>query len=501
MKRLVILIMTVGFLIIGCGKDKSIQPPAQQGSIFLDKLVVSVVPGGSEAVTFRLANGDVAPDQFTISNSSPDVATATRSDSTILISGHSEGKTNITISGGNASCTLPVQVYNPLVLDTGELLITYSDTFRLVCDMSRFGYWEPVPPEGFHNLGSWANTARTNPNGEYAVMVVKARPGSNAIAFTDSFLVFHTQGYERIAMFKPVAPPGYKAMGDIVTQTSFGGPLIWPDSAVCIRNDLTVSGEVGIRLEDWEDHDFIWNSCWRFDQPDLGDHPEAFLSQGTFVMIVGRNQPDLDPSMNVLKVELPMLAEAPYQSFVPTLDGYDTPPDETIPIMAKAMLVPCSIINDSSYVGDIWWQVANTPFYRLERQVFYKRLYHNYNQTSEMQTNSVTITSGMTTTESERIWGETRVSISMETGLSFKAITGKLTATVSQSFGYETQTQVAELQQTSITSSINTPPGKAAALWQKYNKYVLYRHNGTQLEQVSTWGFGVESYVTDEYPN
>jgi hypothetical protein len=302
-------------------------------------------------------------------------------------------------------------------------------------------------------------------------------------------------------MFKPIAPPGYKAVGDIVTQTAFWGPIIFPDSAVCIRADLTIPGEAGAHLEDWRDHDFYWYSCWNIDQPDLGDHPEAYLVQGTFLVKPDRDRPEIDPSMNVLKVELPMLAEAPYQSFVPTLDGYDTPPEETVPVMAKAMLVPCSIINDEAYNDDIWWQVANSPFYRLERQVYYKLLYHNHNQTSEMQTNSVTIRSGVTTTLSETIMHETSISLSAETGLSFKAISGKFTATVSYKFGYQTQTSVAELLETEVSSSINTPPGKAAALWQKYNRYVLYRHNGTQLEPVSTWGFGIESYVTDEFPD
>jgi hypothetical protein len=500
-KYFVISLTTVVLLLFGCSKDKPTQP-SEQGSLLLSRLVVSMVPGGNETVTICAAKPDGTPDTCTITNSDPGVAMATLSDSTIQITGLSYGTTNISVtSGSDRTSTLPVQVYSPFVLDVGELLITYTDSFLLASDIALNGYWKPVPPEGFHSLGSWGNTARTNPNGHYAVMVVRAKPGSDAIAFTDSFRIFASAGLTRIAMFKPIAPPGYKAVGDIVTQTAFMGPLIYPDSAVCIRQDLTVSGEAGVHLEDWQDFWADWYSCWNIDQPDLGDHPEAYLVQGTFLVKPQRDQPEIDPSMNVLKVNLPMLAEAPYQNFVPTLDGYDTPPDETVPVMAKAMLVPCSIINDAAYNDDIWWQVANSPFYRLERQVYYKLLYHNHNQTSEMQTNSVTIRSGITTTESQRIWDETMVSISVQSGLSIKAISGKITATVSHTFGYETQTSVAELEETEITSSINTPPGKAATLWQKYNRYILYRHNGTQLEPVSTCGFGIESYVTDEYPD
>ncbi len=501
MKYFITSLAAAVVLTVGCSKDKPTQP-ALQGSLLLGRLVVSMVPQASETVTICATTPEGTRDSCTISNSDPGIASATLNDSTILITGISYGITNIAVrSGCGQSCMLPVQVYDPLILDTGELLISYTDTFMLSSDIDRFGTWKPVPQEGFQILGSWGNTARTNPNGQYAVMVVKAKPGSDAIAFTDSFQVYSTDGYTRVGMFKPIAPTGYKAMGDIVTQTAFWGPLIYPDSAVCIRQDLTIPGEAGIHLQDLQYNGWMWLSWWRIDQPDLGDHPNAHLAQGTFMVELEREQPQIDPSMNVLKVDLPMLAEAPYQTFVPRLTGYDTPPDETVPVMAKAMLVPCSIINDAAYIDDIWWQVANSPFYRLERQVFYKLLYHNHNQTSEVQTNSVLIRSGVTTTESDRFWSETSISVTAESGISFKLFSGKIASTVSQKFGYETQTSVAELQESEITSSINTPPGKAAALWQKYNRYILYRHNGTQLEQVYSWDFGIDSYVTDEYPD
>ncbi len=113
----------------------------------------------------------------------------------------------------------------------------------------------------------------------------------------------------------------------------------------------------------------------------------------------------------------------------------------------------------------------------------------------------MTITSGVTTTESERYWNETAISISVEAGISIKLFSSKVSTTVTTSFGYERQTSVAVLQEKSVASSINTPPGRAAALWQQYNRYVLKRHNGTQLEPVAAWEFGIDSYVTDEYPD
>jgi hypothetical protein len=77
----------------------------------------------------------------------------------------------------------------------------------------------------------------------------------------------------------------------------------------------------------------------------------------------------------------------------------------------------------------------------------------------------------------------------------------KVSTTVTTSFGYETMTSVAVLQEKEVNSTINTSPGKAAALWQQYNRFILKRHKGTSLEPVAAWEFGIDSYVTDEYPD
>ena len=70
-----------------------------------------------------------------------------------------------------------------------------------------------------------------------------------------------------------------------------------------------------------------------------------------------------------------------------------------------------------------------------------------------------------------------------------------------KSFGYSTMTSVSELQQDEYESGVDVPPGKAVAIWQRYNRFVLKRHNGTSLEPVKAWEFGINSFVTDEYPD
>ena len=515
MARYIIALMGAILLFIGCGKDSPTNPPAGQGTLLLSRLIVSLVPGGSEQVNISAADAGGVYDPCTITNSRSDIATAVVSDSTLFITAVDLGTTNITVkSGSGVSRTLPVHVYSPYILETADLYITLVDAYSSVRwnDLGSGGqydgsFYHPITTDGFNAISSLAcgPDGYPNPNGTFWMMVVKAKPGhEDALAYPISYQeIYHDvgSGADMFGSFwRPIPPAGYVALGTVVANNTWNAPSL--TDVVCVRSDLTTIADCGRFI--YNDHEtgaYEYLSCWGINQPNAGPHDLAYLATGAFVAVNNWNQPSADPVMNVLKLDLPTLAEAPYQIFSPKLIGFDSPPTETTPIMGKAMLVPCTIINDGIYGGNVSWQVANSPMYRLERHVYYKLLYHNYNQTSEVQTNSFTTRSGITTTESERIWNETSISLSVEAGVSFKAFSGSITATVSHTFGYETQTSVAELMEKEISSSINTPPGKAAALWQQYNKYILFRHNGIQFEPVSSWEFGIDSYVTDEYPD
>ena len=172
---------------------------------------------------------------------------------------------------------------------------------------------------------------------------------------------------------------------------------------------------------------------------------------------------------------------------------------ETSPTMSKALLVPFSVIKD--LVNNIGWHTDNSPTYRLERQVFYKCLYHNYSQTDVIQQNSYEVVSGISTTESETFRAQVRISLTAELGVNFSpAVSGKIGATVSYEVGYERLTGMTEFQETHRTTSLNIPPGKAGAIWQRFNRFTIYRHSENTVEVVGIQDIGVDSYVTDVYP-
>ena len=278
-------------------------------------------------------------------------------------------------------------------METDELLITFAQTFEFRWnDIGSGGTWDgsfyhPITTDGFYPLGSLGFRGYNNPDGLFGIMVVKAKPGSDAIAHpTDYILVYKDIGSGANwdgSFWEPVPPNGYKAMG-IVAQAGYGKPEL--TDVVCVREDLTIPGEAGEFI--WNDHGTgasMFLGTWKIDPPVAGPHENAYFSTGTFVGWNSWDPPSTHPAMNVLNVKLPMLAETPYQQYAPKLTGFDPPPDETVPILAREMLVPCTIVSDPLYTNNQMWRVTNSPFYRLERQVFYKLLYHNHNQTSITQ--------------------------------------------------------------------------------------------------------------------
>lgn len=500
------------FLFNNCSEDNPTQPEPQadNSDILVSCLNVALVEGGSQTICVTACDKNGNPESFNVTSGNSGIASVLRLDSTFIVTGVSNGNTIITVtSNSNKSKDIPVMIYNPQILETDELLITFSQTFNYRWNDAGSGgtydgsFYHPVTTDGFYPLGSLGFSGYYNPNGLLGVMVVKAKPGSDAIAFpVDYEFIYNDAGSganDDGSFWNPIPPDGYKAMGT-VAQTGYGAPSIY--DVVCIREDLTIPGEVNNCI--WYDVGTgatLFLSTWLTEPPVAGPHDNAFLSTGTFVGCSNWSKPTTHPAMNVLNIKLPMLAETPYQQYAPTLTGFDPPPDETVPILAREMLVPCTIVKDPLYSNNYMWRVSNSPFYRLERQVFYKLLYHNHNQTSIQQHNSYTRRYGVSTQESNEFWSETSISVTVEAGISIKIFDAKVSTTVSKSFGYATQTSVSELEESEYESGVDVLPGKAVAIWQRWNRYVLKRHNGTSIEPVKAWEFGINSFITDEYPN
>jgi hypothetical protein len=503
--------MVLVIVAVGCHKtplEETFEP-----QLLLSKLRVAAVPGGSENITVTATDDCNKPQSFSVVCDDEAVASVAKTDSTITITGLSTGTANVRVfcsADTTLGRTIPVEVYDPNTVVAGELLIAFADTFEYRWSTGKPGYWcdasfyHPVLADDFKALGSLGDYWYFDPNGTKCIAVVKAMPGSDALRPPVDFeLVWDSRGAgteDDGSLWTPIPPTGYKAVGT-VAQRGFSKPGL--DDVVCVREDLTVPGKLG-------GHFFICASntgrgvAYSIDPPEAGPHDSCYLKTGAFTGT--RTSPDSTghPVLYVLRVKLPKLAEAPDQSFAPKLTGYDQPPEQTDPVMSKELSVPYSILKDDSQHPEVW-RFTNSPSYRVERQVFYKLLYHNYNQTSELQTNTWEIKTGVEHSASQTFSVQTGVSLSVEAGVSANFLFGSghvtTTATWSMDLGYEQQTGISEFKEKTVTTSINVAPGKAAALWQRFNRFVVKRHNGSVLEPVATYEFGVDSYVTDEFPH
>lgn len=505
-----------GLVLYGCENNHDL--PVYDPALDVYCLNIALVKDGTQDVSVGAYDKNGRKDNFSATSDNPSVATVRIVDTTIVVTATGMGSATINIkSSSGRSKKIPVKVYDLKVMETAELMISFSQTFSLrFADTKKkiASFWHPVTTDGFKPLGTLCIPGVENPDGKYGIMVVKAKDGSNALANPVDYTLVtdnsDTYWVTQCSIWIPVPPEGYKAMG-IVVKDGFNKPGL--TDVVCVRENLTIPGETAENcLKPLIGTSIVTNSfllAWNILPPISGAHDNAFLTTGTFmalgVKISSENPvadpPSVHPVMNVLNIQLPMLAETPFQEYVPGLKSYDVPPEETVPIMAREMLVPCTIITDPLNNAEIN-KIANSPFYRLERQVYYKRVYHLYNKGSVVNTGTYSVKYGVTKAESDEFWNSTSISIASETGINIKDILSqKITITASKALGYSSQTSISELEEKSYETTVNVPPGKALAIWQRYNHFVLKRHNGKRIEPVKAWDIGIESFVIDEFPD
>ena len=492
--------------------------------IALNKIAVSMVPGGSETIEVRAIDETGALEPWTAVSGDETIATVTQLDSIVVVTGASYGTTSVTITGESGAVrAVPVRVYDPMVLDVGELTLKYVTDFTCRWHDGGSGgryngsFYHPVTEDGFKPLGSLGLQTWGCPdiNGREWMIAVRAKEGSDALAQPLSYVrEFDDAGSGASlngSFWTPMCPAGYVAMGT-VAQSGYGAPSL--DDVACVREDLTRPGEAAPDFI-WIDEDTgasDWLGTWRIMISDMSFHDKTWLETGTFVGQGSEyscpsgdcwQRPYSHPVMNVLAVDLPLLIDTPLETWIPQLTGYEQPALTTSPLMAKTVLVPFTALLggvDFSQ-GDIVWLLGNSPFVRAERQVYNKLMFHTINGTSLVQENSLEIVSGVSTTNSETFSHTVGISITVESGVEFLGSGGKVSATMSYEFGYETMHSVTALQEQHITVTIYTPPGKAAACWQQRNVYVVKRHNGTRLDVLAEMEFGMDSYVVDEFPS
>lgn len=134
--------MALVILAINCKKTTAEQ--TFESKLLLTKPSVSVVSEGTEDITVTATDEYNSPLTFSVECEDEDIATVTKNDSTITITGKNLGTTNVKIScdtDTSLNKTIPAQVYDPKILEASELLIAFIDTFEYRWCSRGMGYY------------------------------------------------------------------------------------------------------------------------------------------------------------------------------------------------------------------------------------------------------------------------------------------------------------------------------------------------------------------------
>ncbi|MCO7225150.1 Vps62-related protein [Pleionea sp. CnH1-48] len=385
----------------------------------------------------------------------------------------------------------------------GDLILTFTDQYELRWNDKGSGahsdgaYWHPVPPKGFHALGSVGVNNYNDINNKQASICVKAAtddalkpPVSYDLIWAD-----HGSGADRDgSCWRPVPPEGYVALGDVFVN-GYDNPSQL--DIMCVRKDLTQRAVIGSEI--WADHGSGADKdidTFEVIAPALDvDTKKGFFSVNSIVANNHYSKPTDAPEINCLNLPFPV--EELNDPNAPTLNSYNMPPTYSGKTIDRIVAVPFTAICDEAY--SLEWKVQNSPFYYVERQIAYHRELFNHNQTSVPQTVSKTVTTGVTETNSETFSRTTGISVTAESGVSFLGTGGKVSATVSVELGWETSRSVAEFKQDSVLKQLVTPVDKASALWAISYTLMVARENNTYLADQMV--FDVDSFVESEYPS
>jgi Vacuolar protein sorting-associated protein 62/Insecticidal Crystal Toxin, P42 len=507
------------------------------GKLTFDRISLATFPGAQESITVAATNAIGGPDEWTVRSDNEAIAQVMKIGTRINVTGVGLGRTQLTVlSGAGVQRSVPVLVYDPKVLDVGEIEITYVDQFACRWTDAHAGadihasFYHPVVPAGWHALGSlgvrdaldcpvvsnqrWMMLVRADPDDADPV----TPPLDPPTGFTKEWDDTGTGGDVMYGAFwTPVCRTGYVAMGTVVTKGRATPPL---SDATCVRKDLTRPAIATSTI--WNDKgtggDVAYQGSFTMEAPENFNFAAitAFLRTGTFVT-QGQlrscttegcwTPPTAHPVMNVLAVELPTLIDTPNAATLPRLTGYDRPAAESEPLMEKALLVPFTAVGSGeAYLKTrgLHWMVSNSPFVRTERVVRWGLEFWQYNSSSVEQNSSKTFTKGISVTDSNTFSVATGISITAEGGVEFMGIGGSVSATVSLQLGYESQHSVNEFREESTTVTLHVPPYKAAAFWREYSDLVVKLHNPVtyMLEPVITLPMAdFTAYTNDEYPD
>jgi hypothetical protein len=291
------------------------------------------------------------------------------------------------------------------------------------------------------------------------------------------------------AVWRPVAPQGYIALGDVATP-NHGKPSL--NDIWCVRADLVATGTFAGGAT-WTDHGSGGHNdvaAWPVVLGDPSTDPtKAVFEPDTFF---GVSNYDAPPNAGLARVLLvPVTAEVASAPSRPSLTSRDAPPPTTPTVKDRSVTLPFTCMFDRTDRPALD-KIAN-PFCTLERWTCWSLTLFDDNTTSAAQSQSKTTTVGVTDTNSESFAHSVGIKITGEWG-----VVSKFKVELNYQFTYTTASSTAIMKSDAVQRTLLTPPSHAAALWSANYSFRATRADGSVIGRDLT--FDANSFAHDQFP-
>lgn len=417
--------------------------------------------------------------------------------------------TTATAKSSQVSMTArPALATTPTQMQFGDLILAFTTRYEWRWDDKGSGadddasFHHPVPPEGFYALGSVGLNNHDSPDGRFASLCVKASPsasGKPPLAFPVRWeYVWDDSGSgadQDGSCWRPVPPEGYVALGEVFVN---GHSPPTGVQVACVARELVIEGSLGGCI--WRDNGSGANrdfGAWQVDASTAYlDTPDGVFAVNSFAGRESHDKPGSSPVAWNLRLPLPTYeAGGPPK---PVLASRASPPP-CEPAVDRIVTLPFTALADAD--KDLAWQVANSPFYTVERSVGYDLVKFIDNTTGTPQSASKEVTTGVSTEKSETFSRTTGITVGYEVGVKAGAFSTKASMSLTVELGYASSTSVEQIRSTTDEATLIAASQHAAALWVQSNSLRAFRADGSPVGPSMAFATTGTSYVVSEFPD
>jgi len=377
-----------------------------------------------------------------------------------------------------------------------DLLINFTTEFHLLWNDKGSGahksasFWRPETSanhlNNFFSLGDIAVEGYGQINNRRIVAVVSDANATDGTALRppeELTAVWNNQGSKgsaEIAVWRPIPPAGYVALGHICSVGYERPPL---NTIRCVRADLVIGSHLGPMI--WDDKgsrartDF---SAWEIFPPQA-QPDEAYLAPGTFFGVDSYTRPQTSEVAYALRIDLPLQMNDLPSPPAPR-HGVQDAEIQADPTVHSCEL-PWFVVRD--------WELKPTeqlqlsPTYRLERSDQYQRVGLGTNDADINQTYNWRVAKGEIGEGSLTLSASTGIELANDWSIRTHLAKPHFSARLNNAFVHTGQSSKGWTQAASADIAAYIPANKTVAAYVIRSEYKLLRSDGTQLADTVTY--------------